>query len=446
MYQAGSRWLILILLVALLVRCAAAVYWDRCCGGEFFFGDSETYWELAQSIAEGEDYRYGRFGAIFRAPGYPLVLSGLMWMGGTAATPLGARLLGAVLGTVTVWELAWLGRLLCGRRAGLTAAAIAAVYPGAVLTSVLVLSEAPFGAVLPLHLGLFVYAFRSESLRHRVAFALAAGLAAGAAVLIRPSWLLFIPFVAFWGILLPGTRRRHLVIALAGLLGMAVVMCPWWGRNYQLTGRVVLTTLQVGPSLYDGWNPQADGSSRMDFMDRVIREESHRAAPGTTDIEIEQRIDRRLRNEALDWAKSHPDQAIRLAAVKALRFWNPLPNEPTLRNAPPAVAAAIAYLALLVLALVGTARTARLGWPYWILWLPAVYFTLLHCVFVSSLRYRQPAMLGLIVLAAAALSCDAVIKARNGTATDPGAPFPSPCDAPPGTTDRTQAGSMDANT
>jgi hypothetical protein len=64
----------------------------------------------------------------------------------------------------------------------------------------------------------------------------------------------------------------------------------------------------------------------------------------------------------------------------------------------------VTYGPLLVLCLVGVWRYTRWGWPYALAWLPAVYLTLLHVVFVSSLRYREPAMLALIVLAAAVLS------------------------------------------
>ena len=55
---------------------------------------------------------------------------------------------------------------------------------------------------------------------------------------------------------------------------------------------------------------------------------------------------------------------------------------------------------VLVLGLAGIWRTARRGWPYVLCFIPAVYFTLLHVVFVGSIRYRQPAMLVLIVPAA----------------------------------------------
>jgi hypothetical protein len=38
--------------------------------------------------------------------------------------------------------------------------------------------------------------------------------------------------------------------------------------------------------------------------------------------------------------------------------------------------------------------------PYVLAWLPAVYFSLLNLVFLGSIRYREPAMLALVVLAA----------------------------------------------
>jgi hypothetical protein len=64
----------------------------------------------------------------------------------------------------------------------------------------------------------------------------------------------------------------------------------------------------------------------------------------------------------------------------------------------------ISYVPVMLLALVGGWWFLRRGWPYAICLAPAMYFTVLHTIFVGSIRYRQPAMLLLIVLAAGALA------------------------------------------
>ncbi|MDZ7620775.1 MAG: hypothetical protein U1E05_27545, partial [Patescibacteria group bacterium] len=107
--------------------------------------------------------------------------------------------------------------------------------------------------------------------------------------------------------------------------------------------------------------------------------------------------------EAVAWATTHPGRAARLALVKMGRMWNIWPNEPSFSTWPVRLVVAGTYLPVMILAAIGTWRTVRLGLPYMLCWLPAVYFTLLHTVFVSSIRYREPPMLALMVLAAAAV-------------------------------------------
>jgi hypothetical protein len=89
-----------------------------------------------------------------------------------------------------------------------------------------------------------------------------------------------------------------------------------------------------------------------------------------------------------------------LAAVKLVRLWNLWPNEPRLSAWPIRLVVALGYLPVLTLGLAGAVSSFRRSWPYLLCWLPAAYFTLLHVVFVSSIRYREPAMLALMVLAA----------------------------------------------
>jgi len=433
-----AKCLACVLIVALGLRLAAGWYWqgrlDRQGSGPFGFGDSDGYWVLAHQIARGEPYQYGPEGfRVFRTPGYPVLLAPLFLLS-DAPPIMWGRALSAVLDSAAVAAVGWLAWRLFNPWAGVLAAAMAAVYPGSIAAGVLVLSEAPFCPLMLLHLGLWMAAWREKGTgpicrngprptfgwcpaSHKldlspfpaIGLALAAGLAAGAATLMRPGWLLFIPFAVGIGVVFGRPRLRHLGLGAAMVVGLAAAMAPWWVRNACVTGRFVPTTLQVGASLYDGWNPKATGASDFELVEPVAKElrgqivAADPSAAASGDWEFQ--LDARLRAEALDWARNNLGRAAELAAVKLLRMWNVWPNEPGMSAWPIRWGVAITYVPILALGIWGAARTLRRGWPYVLCWLPAVYFTLLHMVFVSSIRYRQPAMLGLMVLAAGVVGC-----------------------------------------
>jgi hypothetical protein len=440
MSRGAWRQIGLLLAIALAVRLGAAFYWQARLDRKhlrFEFGDSESYWTLGRTIAEGQPYRYGpEESQVFRTPGYPLLLAPLFSIARGDPPVTWARVESAVFGTLAVGGVWWLARKLFDARAGLIAGAMAAFYPGVVAISVLVLSEAPFCPLMLLQLSLWTVAWKADSLRQATVPALAAGAAAGAATLVRPSWLLFTPFAVVLALLLrvreqppepddsafsiqhsafsispsprpsPRGRGRIAWIGVLMLTGLIVTMLPWWVRNARVCGRFVPTTLQVGASLYDGLNPRANGASNMDLMPEVVEELRKQAADGEVprDVALEVELDRQFRAAAWTFARDNPAGVVRLAGVKLLRMWNVWPNEPSFAAWPIRLATLLSYAPVMILGIVGAIGTIRRGWPYVLCWLPAVYFTLLHVVFVGSIRYRQPALLGLMVLAAGVIS------------------------------------------
>ena len=93
-------------------------------------------------------------------------------------------------------------------------------------------------------------------------------------------------------------------------------------------------------------------------------------------------------------------RAVNLAGIKFLRTWNIWPNEPGLRAWPLRLAVAATYLPLLILGLWGAVGSRGAAGRMCSAGLPAPYFALLHMIFVGSIRYREPAMIALIPLAA----------------------------------------------
>lgn len=395
--------LLCILLCAFVLRAGLAVglqhRLDHVLHRSFLVeGDANGYWELAQRIAAGEEYAiYDPPRRVLRMPGFPALLAIPIALGGDL---LAARIMLAGVGTAACAFVYWLGKVLFGTRTGLIAAAMTAVSPVMVGFSVLILSETLFAAGMAASLAgtakLARLGFAPEQRLRGPGLSLVAGLLIGAANYARPSWLLAGPLFAVLYISWCRFSREAVLRAGLVLVGLALAMVPWTVRNYLVTGHLVATTLWVGPSLYDGLNPEADGDSDMRFFetDAVMRRR---------DLS-EYEMDRYYRARAWEFARENPLRVLELAGIKLARFWKPWPNAEQFDSPPIAAAVACGFIPLVVLAAWGGWIARKDLWGWVLTAGPILYFTAIHLVFVSSLRYRVPAEYPLAVLAAAGLN------------------------------------------
>ena len=196
-------------------------------------------------------------------------------------------------------------------------------------------------------------------------------------MLVRPSWALYVPLALVVWVALSG--RKAVGRAALVVVGLVVVMAPWWVRNARLYGRFVPTALWAGASLYDGLNPHATGASDMRFL----------ADPDVWPLD-EETQDAVLKTRALEFARANPGRVVKLALIKAARFWSPWPNAETFFSPGLAVVSALITVPQFALLAVGAWDRRRDRRALALLALPLLYTFALHLVFVSSMRYRVP--------------------------------------------------------
>ncbi len=419
----------LVFAFALSLRCAGGIWWQARQVDEntLAFGDSFSYWVLGHQIYLGEPYQFGGENAkISRTPGYPMLIAAWHRLFAGEPSIFSIRMLNAILGACTVVAIGILATLLFDRLTGVCAAILASIYPGGIVMSILILSEGPFCLVMILQLLAFYYVLRdsrsakNNSLRWQAA--ILTGVAAAVAVLIRPSWLLFTPLLLAAVLVCSAQRKKFCYQGILIMLAFGVTMSPWWVRNYRVIGHFVPTTLQVGASLYDGLHENATGGSDMSFVLSFHRAQNIDDAKLTTPPldPYEFRLNNRMRDAALDWAAANPAQVLALAGNKFVRLWRPLASDKAGASVAMRWGMAAGYLGVVALALYGLVLLMKHrksnqidGSPstqapvlaaVLLSISPAIYFTALHMVFVSSIRYRQPAVLVLTLLAGFGLS------------------------------------------
>ena len=362
-------------------------------------GDADGYWQLAHQIVEGQPYQiYTPPRQVLRMPGFPLILAVSIRLFGDSL--LAARLVLATIGAFGCVGIYQLGVRLIGQRVGMIAGGLAAVSPVFVGFSAIELTETAFAVslvwgLLPLapwgRAGNGLGDPDPVGARRVIGAGVAAGVLAGVACYLRPSWLLFPPCLVVWLWLLRRTTSRFL-LAVITVMCMVGSLLPWGLRNQRVTGHFTLTTFWMGPSLYDGWNMEnTHGDSDMAFFDRE----------NLMSKMSEYEVDREYRKRAWAFAFENPTRVADLAWRKTLRYWNPFPNAEQFKSRLSLMVVSLLwYLVVFVPAVVGAWKLRRSLGLLAITAGPILYFAALHLVFVSSVRYRLPGEYPLLILSA----------------------------------------------
>jgi hypothetical protein len=325
---------------------------------------------------------------------------------------MGQRLTMCVIGAATIALVGLLGRTASGRPiVGLVAAGLAVAYPNLWMNDALVMAESVTALLVSAAL-LLTYRFRDGP---SVGRALALGTVCGLAVLARAEQgLLFVVIVAPVVLTTRSIplRERSLHLGLAGALAFAVVL-PWSAYNLTRFEEPVLLSSNDGLTLLGAscdpvWYGGATGSWRLDCALGVGLEGD------------QSEVSARQREAAFEYIGDHLGKLPSVVLIRIARTWSFYAPDQMVwyntgegRDRWASWAGFWMYLTMLPFAVGGTVALHRQGRMVWPLVGTTVIVTLTAALFYGIIRFRIPAEVALVVLAAAGV--DALVRRLRRT-------------------------------
>jgi 4-amino-4-deoxy-L-arabinose transferase-like glycosyltransferase len=219
--------------------------------------DGQVYDEWAHGIASG-DWSSSKMGVFYQAPLYPYFLAVLHVLLGHDLWAI--RLAQAVLSALACGVIYLAGCRFFGRRVGIVAGVILALYAPAIFLDTLIqksVLDALFGTLLLT----LAACLAQPAPRRRLLLPLALGIVAGFFALSRENALILAVVLAGWLMLRRegGAVRERFTSAGTFAVGVALVLLPVGVRNLRVGHEFALTTSQAGPNFYIGNHPGAPG-------------------------------------------------------------------------------------------------------------------------------------------------------------------------------------------
>jgi 4-amino-4-deoxy-L-arabinose transferase-like glycosyltransferase len=288
--------------------------------------DARAYARIAQSL--DEDGSFTQRGAFTPrdvqqssnySPGLPLLVAGVYKVSG-GVHPRLARLVLAVIGTLSVLFAYLIARRLSGPAAGLLAAGVIAIYPALLEYQGMLMSEPLAAALLSGGVLAVLWAWEGGWVRW-----LLPGALFGALALVRPEYLgvaVLVAAVVFarevrvdW--------RRSLLRAAVFLGALVVVIAPWAIRNAVALDRFVPISTGGGQVLFAGTYLPSDGDPEKVGAEVVAENPQLFASQDAQRLRLEQILARLAHSR---YPEMETDQA--LSKMGKEQLWEDLSDEP----------------------------------------------------------------------------------------------------------------------
>ena len=214
-------------------------------------GDAAGYYEWAKRLVGGDSVGSEPF---YQAPLYPYVLGGIIALLGDDVGAI--RLAQAIWGTLAVGLMTLAATRLFGKRAGLLAGIMLALYGPAIFFDGII-QKASLACFLVCGL---LAAVSYGATTRRWFLPVVVGGAVGLVALTRENALLWAIVLAGWAWAGEGRGLWRRLARLCGfVLGLALILGPVGLRNWVIGGEWSISTFQAGTNFYIGNHYGADG-------------------------------------------------------------------------------------------------------------------------------------------------------------------------------------------
>lgn len=339
---------------------------------------------------------HGKFSSNYRGPVYPLFLALIYSIFGYSVYAV--RIIQSILGALTCLTAYYIGKKVFNKNIGILAAGISCIYPYFIYYSADIMSETVLTFLLSLSILILFKWHENINIKNSILY----GIIIGITLLCKGTFLPFYMLSLCW--MLFAVKHTKFYIKLRSvfvvILFMFITLMPWIIRNYNQYNKFVLLGLG-GQSLWLANNPDSIIIEMLPAMNINKLSDNFTWYDAKKYAKILQlpavEADKWFHDQAVDFIKTNPKIFIELSVRRFFHFWRLYPLIASFQNK---IAAILTSGILLPLGWLGILLSFKVYYRKTVfLIMLLISISMIHTIFLSTIRYRVPVDLYMIIFA-----------------------------------------------